>query len=115
MSDKEIAKTTPATDDGWTTVAEETGSRIIFDTVGDTFTGIFRTKQHIVPENTDKEEFDLLTFTGEDGEAYSTAPGYKLTRAFDNIKPGTTVRITLKALIPTDWPQPMKDFRVETR
>lgn len=96
----------------WETVARESGIKVVFDTVGDVFTGMYEGEEHIAPENGD-EPFDLYNFTGTDGRLYSVNKSYKLGRAMGGVTPGKWVRITYVQDIPTRKAEPMKDFRVD--
>jgi hypothetical protein len=94
----------------WQTAVQETGTQIVFDTIGDTFIGMFTGKRHAV---NDGEDFTILTFTGTDGEAYQTNAGWKLSEGFSDIPSGTIVRIKYVKDVETGSPSPMKDFRVD--
>jgi hypothetical protein len=94
----------------------ETGDQIIFDTIGDVFTGIYTGYEIGCKEGgTEKDEFTILQFRGEDGKPYQVNAGWKLRKAFINrINPETLVRITYVKDVATNSAQAMKDFRVET-
>lgn len=99
----------------WETVARESGTRIVFDTVGDVFVGTFLGSEHVVPDK-GGEEFDMFNFKGPDGELYSINHSYKLVRAMSQVQEGQMCRITLCRLIDVKGqPSPMKDFRVDVR
>lgn len=97
----------------WETIAEESGTRIIFDTIGDQFEGTYLATTLIEPDGS--EAFKQQRFRGADGGIYVTNGGYKLREAFDEIPGGAYVRITYVADIDVGRSAPMKDFRVETR
>lgn len=107
-----MAKTT---DDEWTTVQEESATRIIFDTIGDQFIGTFLGLESI-PHPETGEAMDYLMFRGTDGELYSTSAGYKLTEACKKVQPGQMVRITYVKEVPIGpGRNPMKDYRVDVK
>ena|ERR1700722_18428495 len=105
----------------WETVVAPSGTKVIMDTVGDTFTGWFTGIQHIVPEDGTKDEFDQIGFTGQTlngqpvpPEPYAFPASYKLFRGFRDIPLGSLCRLTLKALVPINGqPSPMKDIQVD--
>lgn len=103
------------TDQQWDVHTAASGTKVIMDEVGDEFIGTFTGIQHVVPEDTDKEEFDQIGFTGTNGEPYTFPASYKLIRAFKTIPVGTLCRLTLKGLVPIPGqPSPMKDIQVDT-
>jgi len=104
------------------TVAEESPTHVLFDTVGDVFVGQFKgriTIEHTVP--VDKEHpngvntFDLFTFRGQDGELYAVNTSGKLDDAMSVVKEGAWVRLTLVKFIPSKKGNDFKDFRVEVK
>jgi hypothetical protein len=106
----------------WNTVVAPSGTKVIMDTVGDEFIGHFTGIQHIVPEDTSKEEFDQIGFTGVSmngqtldppDEPYTMPASYKLIRGFKDVPPGSLCRLTLKALVDTGQQSPMKDIQVD--
>lgn len=103
--------------DGWTTVAAESGSPIIFDSVGSQFIGEFQGIRHIVPPTatTPDDEFDQLQFRDEGGNLRTINAGYKLLEAFSSIDAGSKVRITRTPDVDMNDPKKnaMKDYRVE--
>ena len=99
--------------DQWSTVSEESPTKIVFDTIGDVFTGTFKGKLHIEPPD-GEDPFDVLTFRDDAGE-FCSMGGYKLMQAFEEIPRETYCRITYVKNVDTGQPSPMKDFRVETR
>lgn len=100
----------------WTTVAEESPTRIIFDTIGDQFIGQYIGIEHIEPDNGKDEPFDLYLFRGRDGELYAINKSYKLAQAMEKVSEGDWVRITYIKDIDTGRNlNPLKDFRVDVR
>lgn len=99
----------------WETVAEETGIKVVFDTIGDTFIGQYLGRVTITPKNGD-EPFDLFNFRGTDGRMYSLNTSHKLEEAFESIPTGTWTRTVYIKDVPVPRrPEPMKDFRVDVR
>lgn len=95
----------------WDTVAQEAGTRIVFDTIGDSFIGRYNGYRTV--ETADGENFKVLTWTGTDGEPYETNAGYSLEQAFEDLAPGVITRVTYVKDVPTGQASPMKSFRVE--
>jgi hypothetical protein len=114
------SKTTPANDnDGWTTVAEESATQIKFDTDGDTFTGVKVGSDRLTAR--DGNEFTVYLFRAhgaqngiEDGEFCSIAESYKL-QALAEIPDGHLVRVTRTKLVDVGRPQPMTDYKIESK
>lgn len=101
-----------AANDGWQNVAEESATRIIFDTPGDVFIGTYLGHELVGPD----KDMDYLMFRGEDGELYSTSAGYKLSQAFENVTEGTLARITFVKEVPMGAGRnPMKDYKVDIK
>lgn len=117
MATKDAENVQGATDSEWEVVSEESGSPIRFESVGDQFIGTFTGKHHIVPPNsTDPtDEFDQLHFKDADNNVRTINAGYKLLEAFEDIEPGSKVRITRTPDVPMNDPgkNDMKDYRVE--
>jgi hypothetical protein len=98
------------------TVAEESATVIIFDTVGDQFVGQYQGIEHIDPGTEDQEAFDRFLFRGRDGKMYAVPQSFKLRNAMEDIDQNKWVRITYVKDIPTGRKlQPMKDFVVEVK
>lgn len=107
-----------AEDTGWTTVTEESATRIIFDKVGDEFIGAYLGHDLV------QGEYDYVLFRGTDGNLYSMSCGYKLQDAFGSavdetagkIAEGTTVRLTYVKDVPMGTGRnPMKDIKVDAK
>lgn len=111
------SKKTPDDWDDWTVVAEESGIRMVFDKIGDQFTGTYVGREIVqITENGEDKDVTQLNFRDMDAQKFCTFPGFKLREAFEDIDPGTMVRITYMAEISVkNQVSPMKDFRVETR
>lgn len=103
----------------WDTVAEGTATRVVFDTIGDSFIGMYIGDEHIEQEPNAKGEdqsFDLFNFRGRDGERYAINKSYALEEAMEKVSEGLWCRITYIRDIPTKRNQnPMKDFKVDVR
>lgn len=126
MTKPQTAQQSPATDDeGWTTEVEESAVKVTFDEVGDKFTGI-KNGQRVVTFDDPKEgekSFTVYQFRAwkmeahglEDGTLCDIQESYKL-KGLADIPDGVLVRITRMADVPVSGrPQPMKDFRIESR
>lgn len=100
----------------WETVAQESGSPIVFD-VGTQFVGTFLGIEHIVPPNSSKpeDEFDQAKFSDAEGLTRTINLGYKLAEALADVESGKRVRITRMNDVPSNDPKKndMKDYRVE--
>jgi|SRR5450755_1287490 hypothetical protein len=94
----------------WQTVVQESGTQIVFDTLGDVFVGQFTGARVVLA---DGEPFTILSFMGTDGQAYQTNAGWKLKAGFEDIEPGTIVRVMYVKDVDTGSPTPMKDFRID--
>jgi hypothetical protein len=102
--------------EGWEVASEEQPTMMVFDTLGDQFTGIYLGRKHIVPDDSEKDEFDQDLFQDPStGELFAVNSGYNLRRALEEIEPGKTCRLTYVKNVDTGQPSPMKSFRVETR
>jgi hypothetical protein len=115
--DTELLTTAP---DDWEfeTVSDESPTRVIFDTPGDTFIGQYQGIEHIEQPPDDRgvdQSFDLHTFRGRDGSLYAVNDSYKMKTAMADIKPDTWVRLTYVKDIPSNKGNPMKDIKVEAR
>ena len=87
-----------------------------FNTIGDSFVGIFEYLGEVKQTNAktgEIETFDQGMFTGADGVAYCIFPGASLSRALRRLTPGDWVRITYDKDVPTGQPSPMKSYVVE--
>jgi len=115
----ETLLTTAPEDWEWETIAEQSATRVLFDTIGDTFIGQYEGMDHIEQEpdaNGQDQSFDLYVFRGRDGNRYSVNTSYRLNEAMAKVSPSDWVRIVYVADIPTSRKlQPMKDFRVDVR
>lgn len=94
----------------WTTIQDETPDKIIFDTFGDCFTGVFQGIQEITPE--DADAFEQAVFRNDEG-LYAIG-GYKVLNAMRDVPQGTLTRLTYVKNVDTGQPSPMKDVKVET-
>lgn len=105
--------------DGWGTVSEVSATQVTLD-VGDSFTGIRRGSEVLTAN--DGNEFTVHYFDAtnvgksglEEGEFCSVAESHKLKKLAD-IPDGHEVRITRVKDVDVNRPQPMKDYRIESR
>jgi hypothetical protein len=103
-------------EDGWETVADESPTRAVFDTVGEQFIGQFLSVDQIENPADETAPFEYIILRGTDGHLYSISAGYKLKQAFEKVTPGHAVRITyVKDVDMGDSRNPMKDYKVEAR
>lgn len=117
------AKTaTPVTDiaDEWDTASEESPTRITFDEIGDVFTGVKMGKQELPADDGGTYVQYLFRATGmteqgiEDGELCGINESYKL-KPLGDIEDGKLCRIEYVKDVEVGRPQPMKDFRIQTK
>jgi hypothetical protein len=103
-------------DDGieWETVHVEAPDQVLFDVLGDTFSGVYDGSEEIDPkdEKDPDKRFTQLKFHVEDNH-YVINAGYELAQAFATIDQGSTVRIRLVKLVNVGQASPMKSFRVD--
>lgn len=104
----------------WETVAEAAATRVVFDTIGDTFVGQFIGIDHIDREpsaNGEDQSFDLYNFRGRDGDLYAVNNSYSLQEPLS--KPdviGKWVRLTYIKDVKTGRKlNDMKSFQVDIR
>lgn len=108
-------------DEGWETIKQESGEQITFDTVGDSFTGIYKGMSVIEFEDTKEgpKSFNQYLFQGvtgvQAGKSYAINGGYQLDEELPKVQEGAAVRITLMALIKTDQPSPLKDYKIQVK
>jgi len=119
--DMDLISTAPE-DWEFETVAEESPTHVLFDTVGDVFIGQYQARitiEHTVPVDKDHPEginrFDLFTFRGRDGVLYAVNTSGKLDEAMKEVDSGQWVRLTLIKFIPSKKGNDFKDFRVEVK
>lgn len=97
------------------TVVEESGIKVIFDTVGDIFVGEFVGTELITPPNGVDEPFTLYHFRGRDKQLYSVNESYKMKEAKGKLNAGDWVRLTYTKDIESSKGNPMKDIKVEVK
>lgn len=114
------AQSVPESDlnDGWETVHEESALRVLFDTIGDQFVGIYIGVDDITPD--DGEPFSLFLFRGIEGETTGKVCGinqsYTLKQAMEKVNAGDITRLTYVKDIPTRRGlNPLKDFKVDVK
>lgn len=96
----------PQSDDGWTDVVTE--SQIVFDTIGDTFTGIF------VGWSETDGGIAQAHFRNDDGEFFTNC-GWSLKQQLKAVKKGSLTKLTFTSEQDTGQPSPMRIFRVQYR
>lgn len=107
----------------WTTVSDtseqEPESKIVFDQIGDEFTGYFLGTRVVEPADITEKPFSQARFEGVDeqgektGTVYFTNMGYSLRQGLKDVRAGSLVRITYVADTDTGQASPMKEFRIE--
>ena len=106
-------------DSEWTTVSDESPTQIKFDTDGDVFEGIKVGSDVLTAK--DGNEFTVYLFRAhgaqnglEDGEYCSIAESHKLKPLAD-VPDGFLVRVTRVKLVDVGRPQPMTDYKIQSR
>lgn len=103
----------------WETIAEGAPTGVIFEKIGESFVGQYVGSQHVDREpasDGSDQSFDLFIFRGRDGERYSLNKSYSLVQAMEGVRLESWLRITyVKDVKVTNWPTPMKDFKVDVR
>lgn len=101
------------------TVSEEAPTRIIFDTIGDTFVGQYIGMEHIDREpaaDGSDQSFDQFLYRGRDGDRYAIYESFDLKEGMEKVAPGQWCRLTyLKDVKTARNLNPMKSFRVDVR
>lgn len=107
----------------WTTVsdssAQEPETKIVFDQIGDEFTGIYLGTRQVEPADITERPYTQARFQGvtEDGErtdtVYFTNMGHSLRQGLREVRTGSLVRITYTDDLDTGQASPMKGFRIE--
>lgn len=107
----------------WSTVsdasAQEPEVKIVFDTLGDEFTGIYLGFRVVEPAGITESPYRQARFQGvtEDGEktdtVYFTNMGFSLREGLKDVRAGSLVRITYTDDLDTGQASPMKGFRIE--
>ena len=98
----------------WETVHTEAATQLTFDTVNDTFIGLYIGQEEIVFTNKKglEDDFTQLNFLVGD-EPYAINAGYDLLRGMKNVPPNTFVRIQLRKLVDVGQQSPLKSYRVD--
>ena len=111
MADKAVNPPVPEEDE-WETVAEAR-SKMLFDTDGDVYVGIWEGFEDIIDPNT-SEVYRYANFRDDDNGPVTTSAGYQLERALKEVPTGKRVKITRTGS--TDMGKgknPMTDFKVQ--
>jgi len=99
---------TPANEnDGWEDVAQE--SQVIFDTIGDTFIGVFQGWTE-----TPGKGIPQAHFTNDEGQFFVNC-GWSLKQQLREVKKGTLCRLMYVSNQDTGQDTPMMVFRVQTK
>jgi hypothetical protein len=112
----------------WDTVHVEAADQLVFDTIGDTYIGVYAGHEIIYPdpEKDPGKWFVQLKWTDPTGAKFTNA-GFELRNAYtettysddgrpvvtDKIPVGTMTRNELKKLVDVDQASEMKSFRVD--
>lgn len=115
MADKPVTPPVKTSDeDEWETVAEAR-SKMLFDTDGDEYIGVWEGFEIIVDPNT-SEKYTYANFRDDDNGPVTTSAGYQLSRALESVPTGKTVRIkrTGQTSMGTNK-NPMTDFKVDVK
>lgn len=106
----------PENTEEWVTEQDETPDKLIFDTIGDVYEGLFLGIEHIVPPECDDpdDEFDVAHFWDLESPKV-VAGGFSLMRALRKIDVGREVRMVYVKDVDTGSPSAMKDFKVWSR
>jgi hypothetical protein len=91
-------------DDGWTDVVTE--SQVVFDTIGDVFTGVF------VGWSETDGGIAQAHFKNSEGEFFTNC-GWSLKQQLKTVKKGAQVRMTYTGDQDTGQASPMRIFRVQ--
>jgi hypothetical protein len=93
-------------DDGWEDVVTE--GQIVFDTIGDTFTGVF------VGWSETDNNIAQAHFKNAEGEFFTNC-GWSLKQQLKTVRKGSEVKITYISDQDTGQASPMRVFRVQHR
>lgn len=85
----------------------EPETKIVFDTIGDQFTGIYLGMRQ--QENYQQARFQSV----DNDEVFFVNANYSLRNGLKNARPGQKVRITFTSETDTGQPNPMRNFTVE--
>lgn len=111
FSDAMTDQDTPQTQDEWQTVSEDEvdETKIVFDTIGDEFIGIY-----LGPRIIEQEDHKFTQYRFQVGEDYYfTNAGYSLMRGMSNVPKGSRVRIVFSSERDTGQESPMRIFTVQ--
>lgn len=103
-------------DEEWETEQDETPDRLIFDTIGDEYAGLYLGSEVITYDDPKEGEttFTQLHFWDEESPKVINA-GYKLLEAFAKVEPGREARIRYVKDVNVGQASGMKDFKVWSR
>jgi hypothetical protein len=101
-------------ENGWEVRQDETPDRLIFNTIGDEYVGLFLGIVTITPEDTEEEPFQQVLLRDDDSPKAINA-GYKLLQAFAKVRTGEEVKVKYVKDIDVKQASAMKDFKVWAR
>jgi hypothetical protein len=118
MTKEEKKMAAKNTDSEWETVDEGSRLRIAFDSIGDTFEGIYEGEETVTFP--DGESGQYLNFRGVEpdaiaGETCAISATYQLARTFTAIPKGAHCRIIFRSETPLRQGNPLKNFLVQVR
>jgi hypothetical protein len=101
----------------WTTVSDEAANepetKIVFDQVGDEFTGKYLGMRMVEPSDPAEQPYRQARFERAEGELFFTNTGHSLRTGLKDVRVGSMVRITYTDNLDTGQASPMRIFRVE--
>jgi hypothetical protein len=101
-------------DAGWHTVSEDEidETKIVFETIGDKFVGIFRGTR---VQNTEDGGYTQLRFTNASGKAFFTNANHSMLKGMETVKPGKMVRLVYVSDKDVGQKSPLRIFRVDVK
>lgn len=103
----------------WTTVSTgeaEPETKIVFDSIGDEFVGVYLGMRVVDPQDITEKPYQQARFQGvgsDEGTVYFTNAGFSLRAGLRDVRKGSLVRLTWESELDTGQSSPMKVFRVE--
>lgn len=112
---------TTTSEDEWTTVIDETPTRVVWENPGEQFIGVYVGHLIVNDEKMD-EKYDYVLFRGTNGVLYSMSNSYKLRESFGDglteesgpVTEGLKVRLRYVKDVPMQTGRnPMRDIAVD--
>jgi hypothetical protein len=102
------------TDTTWTKVSEEDQpeTKIVFDTIGDEFTGKYLGTRTVEPNDPEERPYTQARFETDEG-LFFVNTNHSLRSGMKNVRAGSLVRLTYTDNLDTGQASPMRVFRVE--